>query len=48
MVFECTEKPFIDLLTFWGYLAYISSEKVAFERELEIIGCNERLFKVLC
>lgn len=41
-------KTFIDLLISWGYLAYTSSEKVAFERELEIIDCNERLLKLLC
>lgn len=48
MTFECTEKPLIDLLAFWGYIAYASPEKVAFERELEAFGYNERLLKWLC
>ena len=48
MVFECTEKPLIGLLTFWGHIAYASPEKVAFERELKALGYNERLFKLLC
>lgn len=44
MVFEHTEKPLIDLLTFGGYIAYASPEKVAFERELKALGCTEGLF----
>lgn len=48
MVFERTETPLIDLLTFWGCTAYASPEKVAFERELKALGYNERLFKQLC
>lgn len=47
-IFECTEKPLIDLLAFWGYIAYESPEKVAFERELEAFGYNERLLKWPC
>lgn len=48
MVFEHTEKPLIDLLTFGGYIAYASPEKVAFKRELKALGCTEGLFKLLC
>lgn len=48
MVFERTEKPLIDLLTFWGYIACASPEKVAFERELKAPCYNERLLKLLC